>query len=258
MNKPCNFLILALLVGALILTGCGPKNTGGGLNTPTTPPQVPTTVAPNAVARTIRLDPATVEDADSLAVSSYVYDSLTVLDANGDPQPALAVQWTASDDQLDYVVSLRQEAAFSSSAPFNADAVLANFNRWFDPADPLHGSATYTGWANLFLGFKGEVDANGVPKSPFDGIEKVDESTVLIHLNRPEPNLFTNLAQPYFAILDPALLASEGTAYGTSADSVGGTGAYSVSSWTDAGLVLTPNAGYWGGAPTGDLQIGWK
>ncbi len=268
MNKRSIFFAMVILIGSTILAACG----GGGsatptpmaatspapVNPPTSTPQIALPVAPSAVSRSIHLDPAITEDADSLAVSGLVYDGLTRLDASGNPQPALASSWTVSDDQLDYVVTLRQGAAFSNGDAFTADVVLANFNRWFDRADALHGSPAYPGWTKFFLGFKGDVDSQGVAVSPFDGIEKVDEHTVLIHLNRPEPKLLENLAQPYFAMLDPVVLASQGEATGTTAQSVIGTGAYRVSSWTDAGLVLAPNASYWGSVPAGNVTIAWK
>ena len=59
----------------------------------------------------------------------------------------------------------------------DADAVIANFNRWFDPQDPFRGSGTYEVWAENFGGFKGESTSEGQPKSIVDGIEKVDDLT---------------------------------------------------------------------------------
>lgn len=180
------FLFIALIV-AVFQTGCAPKNPPATdtpvpvAPSPTVPEALPP--LPNAISRTIVLDPAVTVDADTLRLSSYVYDGLTKLDAAGTPQPALAAKWTVSDDQLDYVIDLRQDAVFQSGAAFNADTVLANFNRWFDAADPLHGSAEYPGWMRVFLGFKGEKATDGTRISPFDGIEKVNQYTVLIHLN---------------------------------------------------------------------------
>jgi peptide/nickel transport system substrate-binding protein len=263
MRKPVNIVVLLVLVFVVALTGCGPKNTGGGTepvatDTPESLVPIPTPIPPTAIDRTIRLDPAIVNDNDSLTVSTYIYDCLTRLDINGEPQPGLALQWTPSDDQLDYVVTLRRGVKFTNGADFNADIVLANFNRWFDPTNALHGTATYTGWQNYFLGFLGEVDANNLPISFYDGIEKVDAYTVLIHLNRPEPNLFAILANPYFAMLDTQMLAAKGDAYGTSADTVSGTGAYEILSWNDSGLVLTPSPIFWGNLPTENLQFSWK
>lgn len=256
------FSCTVILLISIVLAGCAPTPPATGTpiatDAPVTPGDTSSTTIPETVERTIQLDPATVSDSDSITVSSLVYEGLVALDADGNPQAALAVNWTVSDDQLDYVISLRPDVFFHSGNAFNADAVLANFNRWFDPANPLHGDKTYSGWAEYFLGFKGDFDTSGVAISPFDGVEKVDNQTILIHLNRPLPEFLTFLALPYFAILDPAILESGADMLGTSVETVSGTGAYSISAWDDAGLALTPNSNYWGELPTEEVHIGWK
>ena len=263
MKKPVNTIVLLTLIFAVALAGCAPKNTGGSeteavpTKAPTSAP-APTPIPPNSISRSLRLDPATTNDYESLTISSYIYDCLTRLDASGQPQPALALTWTPSEDQLEYLVTLREGVKFQNGSDFNADVVLANFNRWFDPKNALHGTGEYFGWKDFFLGFQGDVDENTIPISFYDGVEKVDKYTVLIHLNRPEPNLFTYLAQPYFAMLDPQLLADKGNTYGTAADSVTGTGAYEVSAWTESGLVLAPSQVSWGEKPTANLEFSWK
>jgi peptide/nickel transport system substrate-binding protein len=249
--------LIALTV--LLLAACELKSTP--TPTPTAPPTQPIPLPDNipaSVDRSVRLDPAVSSDPDTLALSSLLYDSLTRLDQDGNPVPALALSWSVSDDQLDTVLTLRQGVTFHDGSPFNADTVLANFNRWFDPADPLHASGTFSAWQAEFFGFKGELDTGRQPISSFDGIEKVDNFTVLIHLNRPVPDLMSKLAQPSFQILDPALLAAAGDTYGLSSQNVNGTGAYILSEWTDSGLTFTPNPAYWGVIPATDLQIGWR
>ena len=248
---------IAILVVSVILAGCSPKP--GTETPPGTEPAGPTEVATGLqVDRAIRLDPATAEDDDSLVVNAFLYEGLVQLDASGAPQPALAVSWTISDDELDYVINLRPDVTFHNGNAFNADVVLANFNRWFDPANSLHNDLAYAGWEEFFLGFKGEFDETGAAVSPFDGIEKIDNLTILIHLNRPVPDLITYLAQPYFAILDPEVMAGGVDMLGSSVETVSGTGPYSLLAWTDAGLTLIPNVNYWDVVPTEDMRIGWK
>ena len=46
---------------------------------------------------------------------------------------------------------------FHDGTPFNADAVVFNFTRWWDPAHPYHfGDWTWDYWAYMFNGFRGE------------------------------------------------------------------------------------------------------
>lgn len=273
-----------LWVAIVLLTGCQTQAAVPPTAAPTAAPtqvmaevatvppaptatQVPPTQAPapakNAISSKLLLDPALAADADSLKISQYLYEGLVRLDANGKPEAALAESWVVSDDQLDYIFTLRSGVAFSddtsadkSANPINPDAVVANFNRWFDPQDALHGKGDYAAWKRLFLGFHGEKDANNIPVSPVDGIQKVDKNTVLIHLNRQIPDLLTALADPAFAVLSPKALASG--AYGDSKSTIVSSGPYVVKSWTDQGLTLSPNPNYWGKAASGDLEFTWR
>ena len=117
------------------------------------------------------------------------------------------------------------------------NAVIFNFNRWFS------GDEEFTAWKDTFGGFKGEYDEDGKPLSIFDGIEKVDDFTVLIHLNQPDPNLLANLANPAFAMRSPA---------STDNKSAAGTGSYHITLWTAESFTIAPFDGYWGTPATGD------
>ncbi len=254
----------------LLLTGCQPAAEPTTVAAVATePPQpasqpavpeataLPTEKSPTAINSNIHLDPALTEDADSIMVSSYVYEGLVRLDANGAPQPALAESWVVSDDQLDYIFTLRGNAAFSDGTVVTPDVVVENFNRWFDPQHPLHGNGNYATWQKLFLGFLGEKGADKRPVSTVDGIQKVDFNSILIHLNRLEPNLLTYLANPAFVILKPETLSADGS-YGGRNSTIISSGPYVVSSWDDSGLALSPNPKYWGEKPQDELKFIWK
>jgi len=158
-----------------------------------------------------------------------------------------------SDDQLDYIFTLRSGATFSDGTPITPDIVADNFNRWFDPNNSLHKGGDYAAWQSTFLGFLGEKDDAKRAKSTVDGIQKVDSHTVLLHLTRPTPETLTNLAKPSFAILNTnGLTPGE---YGKAQSKIISSGAYIVSSWTDATLVLSPNPKYWGKIPSADLNF---
>lgn len=206
------------------------------------------------ISADLALDPALAQDADSLLICQYLYEGLVRLDDKGEPAAGLAESWVISDDQLDYIFTLRTGMTFSDGSPITPDVVVANFNRWFDPQDSLHGTGDYAAWKDTFLGFHGEKDANDLPISPVDGIQKVDQTTVLIHLNRPMPELLASLAQPAFAILDPEALATG--SYGGRESTIVSSGPYGIKTWTDAELQLSPNPNYWGEVPTQDLTFG--
>ncbi len=168
-------------------------------------------IACQAQSATPQSEKANTPTAENTEVSSQATATQAPVVAEGlvtikdnQPAPGLAAGWTVSEDRLDYVFTLKSDATFADGTPVNADAVVANFNRWFDPNDPAHASGPVDAWAAAFGGFKGEKDEAGKPKGAFDGIEKVDNFTVLIHLNRPFDALLTTLAQADFGIVSPA------------------------------------------------------
>ncbi|MBI1855772.1 MAG: hypothetical protein HYR93_07915 [Chloroflexi bacterium] len=218
-------LFVAILIAMFTLAACGGGNQAQ--STASTPASAPASVM--TISKNITLDPALAADADSRSVIDYVYEGLVKLE-NGSAVPALASSWTVSGDGLEYIFNLRSGAAFHDGSPVNADAVIANFNRWFDPKDANRGSGKYDAWVTAFKGFKGS--------STFDGAEKVNEATVILHLNTPDPDFLTKLADPAFSIVSPAALSAAG--FGTSSGKDGGSGAYKLGAWTDTGLTLEP------------------
>ncbi|MGD8457479.1 MAG: ABC transporter substrate-binding protein [Anaerolineales bacterium] len=243
-NRFSKLAILVLILTVGLLAGCGGQIDEGN-------------TSEMSLSTDIILDPAiaALEDEDSLTTSAYVYEGLMRIQDDGTVGPGIAAACDEADDGLSYQCSLRSDAVFSDGTPITADVVLDNFNRWYDPSDPLHGddSDLYAGWKKYFKGFKDEVDADGKKVSLFDGIEKVNDLTVLIHLFEPMPDFLEILASPHFSILNPDALEMDGASYGTMEGSVVSSGPYLVSEWTDASLTLTPNGDYWGEQATEDM-----
>lgn len=251
--------VLILLTFLFVITGCQPKAASTeAAETQDATNSFPTTNEDGSIkiSSDITLDPALAQNDDSLLVAQYLYEGLVRLDANGEPQPALAESWVISDDQLDYVFTLRPNAAFSDGTPITPDVVVDNFNRWFDPASPLHGDGGYKTWESIFLGYNGEKDENKRAKSQVDGIQKVDINTVLLHLNRPVPETLVYLANPAFSILNTNALAAQG--YGEKGSAIISSGPYILSDWTNDGLTLSPNPQYWGTIPEDNLNFIWR
>jgi peptide/nickel transport system substrate-binding protein len=199
-----------LLTLALVITACGgqdaaPAADDGAQETANTPVADASADEEPAEEATdmesdFDVDPANAELSADMA--GY-YETLT--DASG--APLLAATAELSDDELDYLMDLNTGVTFNDGTLMDADAVVANFNRWFDPEDELRGEGDYPDWVALFGGFKGEVDSEGNLLSSFDGIEKVNDFTVLIHLNRPLPEMLEGLSDPAFSIVSPTALA---------------------------------------------------
>jgi ABC-type transport system substrate-binding protein/ABC-type branched-subunit amino acid transport system substrate-binding protein len=193
------------------------------------------------------LDPALETSANSLAPATHIYEGLTDFEPGSTtPVPKLATSWEASDDGLEWTFHLREGVTFHDGTPFNADAVVFNFERWWDTDSPYNlGADQFIYWDYMFQGFKG--DENSV----LAGIEKIDDMTVKLTLNRPNASLLNTLAMENFRFASPAAVEEQGENYGTAEGRAVGTGPFMVEDWVkEDHLTLLRNDNYWGEKPT--------
>ena len=93
-----------------------------------------------AAAPALSLDPAITGDNDSFRVTRQIYETLVAIDPQtGGPMAGLAESWTESEDGLRYTFTLRRGVRFHDDTELNAQAVLANFERWLGLNSELRG-----------------------------------------------------------------------------------------------------------------------
>jgi len=258
MSNKKHILASILLIAGIFLAACGGgtgETSGGGSQSPEATPVSDSSTDSSSGASSggsfasdveLKLDPANMAGENAEAAASYLYEGLVRM-ADGTLANALAETVTVSEDGLDYIFTLRQGVTFHDGTTLNADVVVLNFNRWFDPEDANRGSGEYAAWAANFGGFKGETQEDGKPLSWVDGIEKQDEFNVIIHLNTPDADFLTRLANPAFSIISPAAFESGD----------GGSGPYKMAANDGVTLTLEPFAGYWDAAaiPSEGMEI---
>jgi peptide/nickel transport system substrate-binding protein len=204
------------------------------------------------------LDPALETSANSLAPAFHIYDGLTMFEpGTTTPIPALATAWEATEDGLEWTFTLRDGVTFHDGTPFNADAVVFNFERWWDTENPYNlGADQFIYWDYMFQGFKDETLDDGSPKSVLAGIEKVDDMTVKLILSRPNASLLNTLTMENFRFASPTAIEEQGDIYGTAEGLAVGTGPFMVEEWVkEDHLTLARNDNFWGELPTLDKII---
>ena len=75
------------------------------------------------------LDPHVSSNGNSNLVTNSMYETLLAFDENLEIQPLLAESWEMSEDGLSYTFKLREGVKFHDGEPFNAEAVVANWQR---------------------------------------------------------------------------------------------------------------------------------
>jgi peptide/nickel transport system substrate-binding protein len=206
-------LVSLLSILALVLAACGtqgtsptgeeseppagsPAETDGGAGEPTAGGTL--VFAGSRLASS--LDPVLTSDGESFRVLQQAYETLVDLapGSTNELVGALAESWEGEPDGTEYVFHLREGVTFHDGTPFNADAVVANFERWQNLPEEMQASAYY--YDAVFDGFG--------PDNLMESIEATDELTVTITLREPNPAFLYGITLPCFAIVSPDILES--------------------------------------------------
>ena len=198
------------------------------------------------------LDPANQTSANSLAPASHIYEGLIGFNpGTTETIPSLATSWDVSADNLEWTFHLREGVKFHDGTDFNADAVVFNFERWWDLDNEYNqGADQFIYWGYMFEGFK--QDGTSV----LAGIEKIDDSTVKLTLSRPNASLLNTLTMENFRFASPTAVREQGDNYGTAEGLAIGTGPLMVEEWVQEDhITLARYDDYWGEAATPDKVI---
>ena len=231
---------------------------------PAPSPSSPTTSTPSAgdgpsatftfgtASQPLGLDPALSSDVESYRITRQILEGLVGVDqTTGKPTPLLATEWTESDEGRSYTFKLRSDVTFHDGTPFNADAVCANFNRWFAFPAALRQQAPGSSFKGVFKAHSDEASL-----SIFKSCTAVSADTVRIDLTQRFTAFLQALTLPAFAMASPAALVA-GTAdvldqvrggqpLSAFATNPVGTGPFSLGTWDDASVTLVSNKDYWG------------
>jgi peptide/nickel transport system substrate-binding protein len=260
-------LVLAALLLALGLTACGGDDddgeaqdtgateTGGG-------GEEGGTLVFAAAADPVVLDGALVSDGESIRAITQIFETLVFLKpGTTEPVAGLAESWEPNEDGTVWTFKLRDGVTFHDGSPFNAEAVCANFDRWYNFTGPLQNPSASYYWQVVFGGFAKFDPNSGAPEeSLYKSCEATDDLTATITLTKPSATFIPALAQQAFSIASPAALEEFQADAGT-VDEEGvfqptgtfgtehpiGTGPFKFQSWTRGeALELVRNDDYWG------------
>lgn len=207
------YLLTALLLASMILSGCKPK-------------AAETVLVVGTTDKITDLDPANAYDFHTWEVFHNVMDTLLhYIPGTTDLEPGLAESYDVSADGLEYTFYLRKGLKFPDGTPFNAEAVKWSIDRVM----------------------RLEGDPNWLVTSFVDRVEVVDENTVKFVLQSPV-NYFPLLVatQPYSPISPKCYSADKFDSDSTCS----GIGPYKIERWErDVEMDLVANPDWYGDPP---------
>lgn len=149
-----------------------------------------------------------------------IYDTLTLVNEQGDVEPQLATSW-AQIDNLTWTFDIRQDAAFSNGEPLNAKAVVKTIEA-FDRDD--------------FIPFSLPNEFEFIA-----GVRALDKNTVEITTHAPHALLPRYMAFMY--VVPPRHLAEKGAA-GLASEPIG-SGPFIVEDWLAERILMRANPTSW-------------
>ena len=159
---------------------------------------------------------------------AQVYDTLVTKDREGNIIPSLAESFEFSDDATVITFKLRQGVMWSNGTEFTAEDVKFSIEELIKSA--------YTSWV-----YAGVVSAVNI----------LDPYTVEVVLAKPSVGFLQYLTDPYYAVVvSKAAYEEFGDSYGTTVETIVGTGPYKVTEWVQGQYILySANEDYFLGKP---------
>lgn len=205
---------------------------------------VPQAHAQGASGGTIRVgmavmdvsDPAVYDWSEKGNIARQIIEPLVKIGTDDIAHPRLAESWETNDDVSQWTFKLRQGIKWSNGDEFNADDVIATFERWLDPA---------TGSSNQgrFIGLT--VTEDGTTKQAPGSIERIDDYTVRFNLSSPML-AFPESCGDYPALITHRNFAADGA---NLIENPIGTGPFNLESFEiGAQASFSRKDDYWGGA----------
>ena len=244
--------VAIVAIGAIALTACASEREDGGGNDESS--DVDSTFVFGASNDPSGLDPAFASDGETFRVSRQIFEGLVGVEAGtADPAPLLAESWEQSEDGLSYTFTLKEGVTFHDGTEFNAEAVCANFERWYNWTGLAQSESLSYYYGSLFKGF-----ADTPETAVYDSCTADDASHATVTLTQPFAGFIAALSLPAFSMQSPTALAeydADGVGGSEEAPTLSeyanehptGTGPFTFDSWQPGEQVtLQANPDYWG------------
>jgi peptide/nickel transport system substrate-binding protein len=189
------------------------------------PPEVPTGTLVRAISTFPNsLDHPQAAERQASTTDYQLYDSLVWFGEGGTIDPQLAESWEVNEDGTEYTFYLREDVVFHNGEPFNAEAVVFNWERVVA--------------AEFEYSYHWEVASS---------VEAIDEYTVKATLPDPDA-LFLGTVADNWVMIPPGYFEEVGQD-GFDAHPMG-TGPFKFVEWVKGDhITMEANLDYWRGAP---------
>lgn len=215
-------------MATLCIVACSKSNT----------PQNRNTLNVDIGAEAAAIDPAMIEDGNSERVGYDLFSALVSFDQAGNLIPGLAESWTISPDEKTYTFHLRNGIKFSDGSAITANDVVFSWQRL---ANPKIGSP-YSMYMKKLK--NGSDVVSGKLALDQLGIKAIDDKTVEVELNSPEPAFISMCSLVNLSIVSKKNIDTFGANW-TTPNNLVTSGAYHIKEWVVNGYMLVNKNPYY-------------
>jgi peptide/nickel transport system substrate-binding protein len=202
----------------------------------------------------LMLDPALASDGETFRVARQMFEGLVgAAPGTTDVEPLLATEWESAPDGKSHTFTLREGVKFHDGTDFNAEAVCANFERWYNWTGLNQNENITYYYGKLFRGFK-----TGKTGGIYAGCDAESPTKVTVRLSSPFAAFVQAMTLPAFSMQSPTAMEEhdannttgtvDDTRFSTYAtEHPTGTGPFKFDKWErDQAVTLKANPDYWG------------
>ena len=178
------------------------------------------------------LDPLGMASFSDRNSGLLLYDTLLDIDAKGNIVPNLAERIDASEDVMTFKLTLRSGVKFTDGTPYDAAAVVKNFQRIMDPKNRCRCVSDL---------------------STINTVEATGPLEVVIKMKSPSAHFPATLADVAGMVASPTAVEKYGADFGNYGI---GAGPFKLKEWRrGAQVIFDRNPDYWRGAPPLDEVV---
>jgi len=232
------YSVMASVALAVALVGCGKGNFSKSANAVKTGVfRYPVVTSPTT------LDPAKVQDGDTIDVIQQVFQGLVEWGPDNRVQPAIAEKWDVEDGGKTYVFHLKKGVKFTNGREVHAEDFKWCIERACNPDYNSPTAGTY------LTDIVGVSDRLAKKATEVKGITVVDDYTLKVEIDKPRPYFLGKLTYPTARVYAKEALKDPLKEMGSIEEMIG-SGPFKFEKYVpDQILTMVANKEYQGGAP---------
>ncbi|MCA0758571.1 peptide ABC transporter substrate-binding protein [Paenibacillus sp. N4] len=241
-KKPVQFMLVLVLAFGMLLTACSGNNNkpandeGGAGGGDGKAQEFRFTLASEPPS----LDPATMTDAQSSIVAAGLYEGLTRLNTDGEPEPAIAKEWKVSEDGKTYTFTLRDDVKWSNGEAVTAEDFVYSWKRTLDPE-----TASDYAYMLYYIENAEKINSGEITDTDQLGVKALDEHTLEVKLYTPAP-YFISLVSHYTYLPVNKTAVDGKPEWASEAKTIVSNGPFLLKEWAhEDKLVLEKNPDYY-------------